>query len=70
MHALEEKCINAAVCFRCNSIIICHLCRLRELALGHIYLVPVQLVHISHDLDSLDGQQDEARGHFSGQRAL
>ena len=33
-------------------------------------MVSMQLVHVGHDLDSLDGQQDEARGHFSGQRAV
>lgn len=40
------------------------LLRLRELALGDIYLVAVQLVNVGHHLGALDRQQDEARRHL------
>lgn len=38
-----------------------------ELAFGHVDLVSVQLVHVGHDLGALDGQQNEAGGHFRRQ---
>lgn len=45
------------------------LLRLRELALGHVHLVAVQLVDVRDHLGALDRQQDKAGGHFRSQGA-